>query len=332
MAVHLTDPWLVAAWPGMGGVALLAGTYLMEKLGAVPVAQVLPDAYFDVTQVKVKDGLVLPTELPRSVFHAWKDPRGRRDLVIFTSDAQPGSAGYAFCEELLGTAQEMGVKRIITFAAMATPSHPMAAPRVFGVATHASIREELRGLGAELLSEGEISGLNGVLLAAGAARGLPGACLLGEFPYFASTVPNPKPAASVLRTFASLADIEVDLSEIDEQASVVEDRLLELLDRLQRSPDPPVVNPPPEPWSQAEPLSTSEETAAEPAEPEVAIEEEPDDEPDLDLDVVRRIDAMFELAKRNRSKTTALELKAELDRHGVFKQYEDRFLDLFRHE
>ncbi|MBX3466353.1 MAG: PAC2 family protein [Planctomycetes bacterium] len=337
MAVHLSDPWLVAAWPGMGGVALLAGTYLLEKLGALPVAQVLPDAYFDVQQVKVKDGLVLPAELPRSTLYAWKDPAGRRDLVIFTSDAQPGGQGYAFCEELLGTAQELGVRRIVTFAAMATPSHPLSAPRVFGVATHASVREELRGLRVELLTEGEISGLNGVLLAAGAARGIPGACLLGEFPYFASTVPNPKPASSVLRTFMQLSQVELDLSEIDEQAEVVEDRLLELLERLQRSPDPPVVNPPPDPWSQPDPLAGAAEALVQPLddpEARAALEDEDepdDDEPDdeaLERDERRRIDALFDAARGDRDK--ALELKAELDRRGLFKRYEDRFLDLFR--
>jgi hypothetical protein len=37
---------------------------------------------------------------------------------------------------------------------------------------------------------------------------------------------------------------------------------------------------------------------------------------------------MFEQARQDRSK--AMELKRELDRHGVFKQYEDRFLDLFK--
>jgi proteasome assembly chaperone (PAC2) family protein len=336
MAVHLSDPWLIAAWPGMGGVALLAGTYLLEKLGAVPVAQVLPDAYFDVQQVKVKDGLVLPAELPRSTLYAWKDPTGRRDLVIFTSDAQPSAQGYAFCEELLGTAQELGVRRIVTFAAMATPSHPLSLPRVFGVATHASVREELRGLRVELLSEGEISGLNGVLLAAGAARGIPGACLLGEFPYFASTVPNPKPAASVLRVFAALARLEVDMGEIDEQAEVVEDRLLELLERLQRSPDPPVVHPPPEPWAQADPFvaretETDVEAALARSNEVVASDDDDDDDDDddaVDRDTARRIDALFEAAKVDRDK--AFELKAELDRRGVFKQYEDRFLDLFR--
>jgi hypothetical protein len=243
--------------------------------------------------------------------------------VIFTSDAQPASQGYAFCEELLGTAVELGVRRIVTFAAMATPSHPLAQPRVFAVATHAGLREELRALRVELLGEGEISGLNGVLLAAGAARGIPGACLLGEFPYFASTVPNPKPAASVLRVFSALARLDVDLAEIDAQADIVEDRLLELLDRLQRSPDPPVVNPPPEPWERPEPLASSGGEVAPLADVD-AMEEDPD----LDAAVATQIDEMFEQAKRDREK--ALELKAELDRYGVFKRYEDRFLDLFR--
>jgi hypothetical protein len=37
---------------------------------------------------------------------------------------------------------------------------------------------------------------------------------------------------------------------------------------------------------------------------------------------------MFALAEKDRSK--AFELKKELDRLGIFKKYEDRFLDLFR--
>lgn len=37
---------------------------------------------------------------------------------------------------------------------------------------------------------------------------------------------------------------------------------------------------------------------------------------------------MFESARRDQHK--AFHLKEELDRLGVFRQYEDRFLDLFR--
>ncbi len=41
-----------------------------------------------------------------------------------------------------------------------------------------------------------------------------------------------------------------------------------------------------------------------------------------------RIERLFEDSTNDRSK--AFELKQELDRLGVFKDYEDRFLDLFK--
>ncbi|MHB8900817.1 MAG: hypothetical protein ACYC6Y_18870 [Thermoguttaceae bacterium] len=42
----------------------------------------------------------------------------------------------------------------------------------------------------------------------------------------------------------------------------------------------------------------------------------------------RRIETLFHQARQDRSK--AYELKRELDHLGVFKDYEDRFLDLFK--
>jgi uncharacterized protein len=51
-------------------------------------------------------------------------------------------------------------------------------------------------------------------------------------------------------------------------------------------------------------------------------------EPRISPEVAERIDALFRDAERDRGK--AVELKAELDRRGLFRRYEDRFLDLFR--
>ncbi|HTI51366.1 MAG TPA: hypothetical protein VL475_10460, partial [Planctomycetaceae bacterium] len=42
----------------------------------------------------------------------------------------------------------------------------------------------------------------------------------------------------------------------------------------------------------------------------------------------KRIEKLFEQAAKDRS--MAFELKQELDRLGAFKDYEDRFLDLFK--
>ena len=49
---------------------------------------------------------------------------------------------------------------------------------------------------------------------------------------------------------------------------------------------------------------------------------------DAEIKRRRRIEELFQEAEKDRSKVN--ELKAELDRCGMFKEYEDRFLGLFR--
>ena len=51
--------------------------------------------------------------------------------------------------------------------------------------------------------------------------------------------------------------------------------------------------------------------------------------PEPDLAARERIEALFEAARKDRSRTMAL--KQALDAHDVFAKYEDRFLDLFKH-
>jgi len=48
----------------------------------------------------------------------------------------------------------------------------------------------------------------------------------------------------------------------------------------------------------------------------------------VDAEDEERIEQLFEQARENRS--NAYELKRELDRLEIFKDYEDRFLDLFK--
>ncbi|GIW73013.1 MAG: hypothetical protein KatS3mg102_2555 [Planctomycetota bacterium] len=324
MERELNRPWLVAAWPGMGNVAIGAAAYLVESLGAVRLAELPPGDYFDLKRIEVKGGIVQSARLPRSTFYGWRDPRGRRDLVVFVGEAQPSERGYEFCSQLMGMAAEYGIERVFTFAAMATPIHPSAEPRVFAVATHPRLLDEVRRERVHVLNEGEITGLNGVLLASALERGVGGVCLLGELPFFAIGVPNPKASLAVLRVFQSLAGLSLELREMEQQAAAVERGLLSLLERMNRA-------------AQARAAGEEEEAgfsvpgfAAGAEEEEQSAESEPAEQPQPQLDARarRRIEQLFERARQDRTK--ALELKHELDRLGVFKQYEDRFLDLFK--
>ena len=65
-----------------------------------------------------------------------------------------------------------------------------------------------------------------------------------------------------------------------------------------------------------------------PAEDEATARDEPAEEGGLRPEDENRIHNLFEQSRRDRAH--AYELKRELDRLGVYREYEDRFLDLFK--
>jgi uncharacterized protein len=307
--LNLTHPWMVAVWPGMGHVALNAGYYLLAKLGMDVAAELEAGDLFDIDHVDVKAGHIQPARRPRNRFFVWRDPRGERDLVVFLGEAQPPIGKYPFCRQLVSFANDLGVERVLTFAAMATRMRPDARSRVYGAATDAEGVQELRRLELEMVEEGQISGLNGVLLGVAADSGLHGACLLGEMPHLFAQLPFPKASLAVLEVFSTMTGIELDFTELSEQARVVEDQLGELMSRVEQGFGH---------GGESDDDDDEEESFPEPNTAEADLE--PKDE--------RRIEDLFQAARKDRSK--AFELKHMLDRLGLFKQYEDRFLDLFK--
>ena len=304
--LRLNNPWLVAVWPGMGHVAISAGYYLMAKLGMHLLAELSAQELFDVEHVEVKGGLIHTGRIPRSRFFVWNDPRGKHDIVVFLGEAQPPRGKYAFCLSLIEFARGLGVERVFTFAAMATQMHPKADSRVFGAATDEESLAELKRLELEVLEDGHIGGLNGVVLGVAADHGLRGACLLGEMPHIFTQFPFPKASLAVLEVFTTIADIEIDFTELSEQARDMEQKLGELLAQVERA------------YEHEQQAPAEEET----------VSRSPAEEERLRPEVRRRIEQLFGQAKQDRS--YAYELKRELDRLNVYPEYEDRFLDLFK--
>jgi uncharacterized protein len=299
----LKDPWLVAVWPGMGGVAISAGYYLMAKLGMHLLLEFPATEFFDLEQIEVKDGLILTKRLPRSRLFLWNDPKHQHDLIVFIGEAQPPVKGGAFCRTLIEQARKLEVERVFTFAAMATQMRPKHDSRVFGAAIDRETLSQFKQLDVHVLESGSISGLNGVLLGMAAASGLPGGCLLGEIPHVFSQIPFPKASLAVLEFFTVMAGIEIDLDELREHATTVERTLEDFLVRMENA---------------------AEETGA--GSPRESDADKSESRPSSRESL--RIEQLFEEARNDRSR--AYELKQELDRMGLFGEFEDRFLDLFK--
>jgi uncharacterized protein len=299
-------PWLVAVWPGMGHVALTAGYYLMAKLGMRQFAEFSPDGLFDIDVAFVNNGVIQKPRWPRSRLFLWEGGDDQRNIIVFIGEAQPPQGKYAFCEKLIDFARDQNVERVFTFAAMATDMRPQHDGRVFAAATEPSLLDELLKSNVEVMQDGHVGGLNGVLLAAAAEKGMLGACLLGEMPHVFAQMLYPKPSLAVLRVFSQLASIEIDLAELAQQAEAIEHHLSEMLTRIHQK------------------LEASE---SEPSSDEQATGDEWKTGGQLSGEDEQRIESLFTAARQDR--TRAYELKSELDRLGVFDQYEDRFLDLF---
>ena len=227
---ELRRPYMVAAWSGMGAVALLSANLMCQELSAQPLGEVDPQAFFSPSQVLVQEGLVQAPLFPESKFYFWNKGE-EHDLIILIGAEQPAN-GYGMARVVLDIAQQFGVERIHTAAAMATFVHHAHEPRVWGTATDSDLLVEMQGHGVTVMEQGTISGLNGLLLAIARERGIRGLCLLGEIPAYATQMINPAASRAVLVVLARMLGLRIDTTRLDLWAERLAPQMDQLYDVL----------------------------------------------------------------------------------------------------
>jgi uncharacterized protein len=293
-----TSPVMLAAWPGMGNVGLIAMDYLRRKLNAELLAEIDMSPFFIPDSIIVKDGIAQLPDIPSSVFHYTKNP----DLIIFESNAQiSGKDGITLIKTILDTARQYNVSRIFTAAALAQPMSFQAASDVLASCSSAGYLDAIKHAGLVPMPDGYIAGLNGLLLGVAASRGIDAACLLATMPSYAANMPYPKASLEIVKLFIRLLSIDVDLDELTSSADEMNHQLSAIEERIRQL---------------------------------FPTEKEPDEEMPEDLDeekvphyIMEKIEKLFKKVELDHG--AAPELKRELDKWNLYKLYENRFLDLF---
>lgn len=302
------SPILICAWPGMGEVAIRAAMHLKEAMAFKEFARLEAPEYFEPSGVLIKEGVL---NLPKSeggIFYYYKDPKKANDLILFISDAQPNLGNSVqYAEQILTLAQRHKVKLIYTFAAMTVPIDHNQESRVWIAGSSKKIVGDFRTFNLKTMNEGQISGLNGLILGLAKNKNIDGICLLGEIPIYTIQIENPKASLAVLGIFAKRLNIELNFSALKERIKFVEEEINKLIGYIKG--DLPHSGP----LSEEDIEKIKKELAAFTKLPESAR---------------KKIEDLFKLAAGDLSK--AVELKNELDVWSVFKEYEDRFLDLFK--
>ncbi|MFH1678687.1 MAG: PAC2 family protein [Candidatus Omnitrophota bacterium] len=341
---RLMNPILIVAWPGMGEVALKCASYLVEHLKAEAFAYMDSANYFYPMASKIKNGIINTKELPQSYFYYWKNPecglflktaaasrsgasmKGQirhpdiklglkevpNDLIIFLSNAQPDlSKAYDYVNNILEVARLYKVKTIISFAAMPAPIDHTHMPGVWFSATDKELFKYLEKSALKPMGEGEISGMNGLFLGLAKKNGFSGFCLLGEIPIYTIQIENPRAVFAILERLKNILGLPLVLGDLEKQARFIEGEINKLVDYLKEGIALPGGGPGPISDAEIEKIKKSLSRLTH-----------------LPQSVKQNIEKLFDLAKKDISK--ANELKQELDKWTVYKEYEDRFLDLFK--
>lgn len=304
---RLKNPYLICAWPGMGEVAFKAAQYLIEKLNAEEFAQIMPQDFFYLTTSIVQKGILTVPELPYSKFYFWRNKKGANDIIIFLSNAQPDLAkAEEYSRRIISVAKIFNVKKVIGFASMPQPIDHNQNPGVWFVSTSPYSSSVPQKYNFNTLSEGQISGMNGLFLGIAKREGLEGFCLLGEIPLYTIQIENPRASHAVLDALCRILNIQIDFAGLLEQQQAMEDEINKLLDYLKLD-------------SSTGPIG---EEDIEKIKKSLGLLSR------LPVSVKDKIENLFLVAKSDITK--ARELKAELDKWNVYKEYEDRFLDLFK--
>lgn len=230
---ELVNPCLIAAWPGVGNVALIAATYLKDKLEAAEFGEIKPKGFFDAGGVFIKGSIIEPAQYPESKFYYHSGGGSGADVLFFLSEAQPAADLCEYAGIVLDVAEKLGTRRVYTLAAALTEHHPDK-PRVLGAATTDGLLEELSRHDVVLASDFYVAGLNGLLLGAAHERNMEGICLLGETPRYTAKMANPSASRAVLKVLSNLLEVEIDMTELDDLASGTDKQMKDISDRLRR--------------------------------------------------------------------------------------------------
>ncbi len=308
----LKDPIFIVAWPGMGEVAYKSALFLKEALRFKMLAKLEAEGFFKPAAVVAEKGIIELPKIPAGFFYYFKanrNQKGTPDIILFLGEAQPPlDRGEELATAVIKYVKKFKPQLVISFAAKPEAIDHKSDSSVWLVASHADILEKFKKFNLRILTKGQISGLNGIVLGIAKRNKLKSACFLGEIPFYTVQIESPKATKEILKVLNEMFRLRLDLAPLEERAKFIEEEIEKLLAYLKGDvPQAPL------PLSEEDIEKIKNDLAAYTKLPQSARQ---------------KIEKLFREAKSDISKSSYI--KAELDRWNVYREYEDRFLDLFK--
>lgn len=245
----LENPVLIASWPGIGNIGIIAVNILRGEVGAEEFGEIEPWDFFYPKKILIRNGELKDLEFPSNKFYFKRTEKV--DLLFFIGEEQPTEAGKTYAEGtkayqmsnlVLDVAMKFGCRRVYTSGAAVAPIHHTARSKVWAVPNGEDLIGEVKRYENTILmsdiegrgGQGSITGLNGLLLGVAKKRGLEAVCVMGEIPIYLQGLPFPYPKASksVLEVLTAALGISIDMQGVAALAEHSEREIVRLYERF----------------------------------------------------------------------------------------------------
>jgi proteasome assembly chaperone (PAC2) family protein len=216
---ELTRPVLVASFRGWNDGAQgasKASAFLSRLWHAEQFAEIDPEQFFDFQStrphVSLSEGKVRRIDWPENSFQHARPPRSDRDVVLLLG-TEPNLRWRTFAQHVSGLAKDVGVEMVVTLGSLlADVPHTRPAP----VTASASDAKLMKELGVQPSRYEGPTGIVGVLHDACGAVGIPSVSLWAAVPHYVSLTPSPRAAKALCDRLATLLDVPLDTTELEE--------------------------------------------------------------------------------------------------------------------
>ena len=206
-----------AGWPDAAEASTKALRYLVERLPAAKFAEIDPEEFYVLTEVRPytrmgSDGERIVTWPSNDFYYYAPEDEGRR-LIIYIG-TEPSMRWRAFCRILTTVARERGVETIISLGALLDEVPHTREPRITGRASTPELRRRAEWLGVRTSQYEGPTGIHTAFMEACKGLVMGHVSIWGHVPHYVNSSSNLAVSHSLLTRLRRLVDIDVDLQEL----------------------------------------------------------------------------------------------------------------------
>ena len=237
---ELRQPYLVCGingWVDGGEAATGTTRYLIKKLKAKKFAEMPLDRYhvFQVPgqlslrpEIKIENGLLKKHVLPRNEFFYWVNPHSEHDLILYLG-TEPNTNWEEYAGNILNLAADFGVARIYVPGGVLDKTPHTKEAGVFCACTSKELRQEMMKYAMQSSNYEGPGSFSITMLHLSQKRKMPMVSIIARstyYPEFNVVIPrNPKAIKAVVLRLDSLLHLNLDISDLDQEADELEVKL-----------------------------------------------------------------------------------------------------------